>query len=538
MAVADRPTETPAASHPPVDPPATHARSGPEEAPPNLTRATLAGLQWSYGETIVSTVLKLAMAAVLARLLTPAAFGLVAISDLSLRFVSYFARAGVVQAVIQAPQLTAPAIRAAWVASLALGVTFWAAVWAAAPLAAELFGAPEATPVIRWMGMSMLLFGLGATAQALLRRELRFRALALRSVVSYVIGYAGVGLVMALAGAGVWALVAASLTQTFLNAALAFVARPHDVRPTADRTAYRSILGFGSRVSVISFFEFLGSELDTLAVSRFAGTGAVGLYNRAYLIALLPAYNLSTSLSKVLFPAMSSVQHDLPRFRSAYLSAVQVASGVIVPIAAGMAVAAPEIIHVLLGDQWLDAIPILPFIAGLAAVSMVNHFAGVATEARGLLRPKLGLVTARVVALAGLLALAAGGPLWGYGAALLGSELLLHGGYLWLMRRVADTTAREVGRQYAPSLVAAAIVAAAIAATRWVLLPLGAPLVVVLSAEVVAGTAALLVALRFGPLTAVRQEVGRRLRNAGVLEGGGRLAVTLRALVGEREGRA
>lgn len=504
------------------------------ERPSNLTRQTLSGMKWTYFQTAVSAFLQIAVTGVLARLLTPEAFGLVALADLTLRFVNYLARGGVGQAIVQKPGLEPLHVRAGATASVILGACFSSLVWLGAPLAAEVLGDPDVTPVLRWMSLSLLLHGFGATAEALLSRDLRFRALAGRSIVSYVLGYPIVGLVLAARGAGVWALVAASLVQTGSRSLLAYLAHRHSLRPTFDRQAHGSLLSFGSRVSLISFFEFLGSELDTFAVGRFAGASALGLYNRAYVLVRLPVYHLTTSFSKVLFPAFSSVQRDVARFRGAYVSAAGLTAAIVFPTAAGIAVAGPEIVRVVLGPRWTDAIPVLPWIAVASALAMVTHIAAVSTEARAELNAKIGISITKVVILFGLLVLAAGGPLWGYGAALAGAALYAHVAYVWLVCRTLEAPVRSVIDRYPGALIAAGSVAGGIAAARWALFAIGTPVVVVLLVEIAVGAAILLAHLRFGVLGAVRRDLTLRLRRAGMMGTAARapLSRCLRAVLG------
>ncbi len=515
-------------------PPDEDLIGAPAAEEPSLTRRTISGLQWTYAQTGVNAVLQLAVAAVLARLLTPEAFGLVAIGDLTLRFVNYIARAGIAQAVVQKPDLDERDVRAAFLDSTGLSIVFFGVAWLIAPAAAALFEAPDAVPVLRWMALSLPLYGIGAVADGLLRRDLRFRAVALRDIASYVLGYGIVAMIGAAQGWGVWALVAATLTQTGSKSVLAFIARPHAVRPTIDRAAHRAVLGFGSRVSLISFFEFLGGELDTIAVGRFAGTSALGLYNRAYLIVRLPVYHLTTSLSKVLFPAFSAVQRETERLRSAYLGAVRVTAALVIPTAAGIAAAREEIVRVILGDQWLDAIPVLPWIAVASALGMITHFAALVAEAQAALNRKIVLAISKVVVLAALLAGASlQDELWAYGAALAGAALWVHLGYLLLIGRLLQMPARTPVLAYAPAVLAGAIVAGAISLARLPLVADHVNDVVVLVVEVLVGAIALPLMVRFGPLTAVRDEIGLRLHNAGLTSGSGRRARWARRLVGD-----
>lgn len=504
-----------------------------------LTRRSLPGLSWSYLDTIVVAVLQIGITAALARLLTPRAFGLVALGNLTLSFVNYFARAGITQALIQKPRLSAHDVRAGFTLSAGLGVIFSTGVAAVAPFAAGLFGDPELIPVLRLMGLSMFLSGVKAPSEALLRRQLRFKTLALRNIAAYITGYAVVGIALAVAGAGVYALVAAVLSAQLLDAVLSYAAVRHPVLPTRDRSSYRAIFGFGSRVSVISFLEFLGSHADTAAVGRFAGTSPLGLYNRGNLLAQLPFEYATTALSTVLYPAFSRAQRDTARVRGAFLGATGAIATMVIPAAAGLAVAASEIVQVVLGRKFLGTIPLLPWLAAFAAVSMVTHLSSMLAEARAALNAKLAISTAKVAVLVGLLAMAVGRDLWSYAAALFGAAVFEHVAYLLLMRRVIDASARQVISAYLPALATAAIVVAAIGAVRWPLLSLGWGPGAVLPVEMATGVVVLVLSLRFGPLRVVRADVAWRLHLAGALDGTGIVARALRTLVGtpDREAR-
>jgi lipopolysaccharide exporter len=499
----------------------------------NLTRHTLEGLQWAYLGTAVGGVLQFGMTAVLARLLTPAAFGLVALAGLFLRFVDYFAKAGITQALIQKPTLNRADIRAAFTLSAGLSAAFaWVAI-VAAPVAGRIAREPELVPVLRWLAIGLFLQGLAAPSVALLRRSLRFRELTLIEVGSYVTGYVGVGLTMAISGRGVEALVGAMLTQSVVNAVAAYLVVRHPLLPTTARASYWAILAFGSRISVVGFFEFLQSNLDTLAIGRWAGATQLGLYNRAKMLAELPSYQLMSGLSKVLFPSFSAIQLDQERLRKAYLSAVGAAAAIVLPMNAGMAVASREIVLVLLGPQWDDASKVLPWLLLASTVSLLGHFAGVVTEAQGALNAKILIAVASTCTLGMLLFFAEGRSLAAYGAAVSGAAAVSHLGLVLVLRRTLRTPLRGLLWPYARSSLAALLVAGAIAGCRAVLLQANAPLGLLLAAQVLTGAITLALMLRVGPLRVFRNDFAQRLANAGIIgPESGRLGRPLTWVVG------
>ena len=237
----------------------------------NLTARTLRGTSWSLSSTIVNATLQIVLTAVLARLVLPSAFGLIAMAGLALRFGQYFAQMGLGQALVQTRVVDTDDVAATFTGSLALGAVFSAAFWVLAPAVAVVFRTPALMPVVRVLGIGRIFAGAGTAALSLLRRELRFKAIAVVDVVAYGVGYGLVGVVLAWRGAGVWSLVAASLCQTFLSSAGYYAASRHPLRLAFRWSAYRRLSGFGSRVSIIGFLEFIGSSLDTFAVGRVLG---------------------------------------------------------------------------------------------------------------------------------------------------------------------------------------------------------------------------------------------------------------------------
>ena len=473
------------------------------------------------------------MTAILARLLTPTAFGLVAFAGVFLQFANYFGKAGITQALVQKPELSRDDVRAAFTLSVGLALGFGGIVYLAAPVAGAVGQDPDLVPVLRWLTLGLILHGLGAPATAMLRREFRFKSLAIIHIGAYVIGYVVVGITMAVAGFGVYALVGATLTQTGVGAISRYVLVRHSVLPSRVGASYRAILRFGAKVSVVGFFEFLQSNLDTLAIGRWAGSAQLGLYNRANLLADLPAYHLTNGLSQVLFPSFSAIQHDHKRLLGAYLSAVGMTSAVILPLNAGMAVAGREIVLVMLGDQWVGAIDVLPWLLLSSSFALIGNSAGVVAEAQAALNAKMLVAIGSAVVLGGLLLLAEGGPLAGYGAALAATSILSHLGYLFILTRTLETSFLSLIRPYGAAAMGAGLVAGAIAVCRLTLLQAGTATGVVLLAEIAVGAVALAIAFRFGPLRAFRADIARRLNDGGLIrDQGGALVRTVQWLVG------
>src|SRR6266498_3812640 len=465
---------------------------------PNLTAQTASGLRWSYVGTGALMVANLAYTAIISRLLGPVAFGLMALANLVVLFAQYFVRMGIASALVQRPTLTRDEVRAASTAGLAFGAFCFGAVWLLTPLICGLFHQPALSPVLRVLALSFLPEGWSMTGIGLLRREHRFRELSIIMAGTYVLGFLVVGVGLAIAGAGVWSLVAAALVSNASQAVWQYALLRHPVRPPARLEPYRAICGYGMRLSGAHVMDYVGGNLDTLVVGRFTGTAVLGQYSRGYLLVFQPlGWYLSQALTSVL----------------------ELVAVLLFPLCAGMAVAAPQLVLVVLGSQWTLVAGLVPWFALAGGCAVVSRFSQSVAEARADLNRSMGVHVIYLVVLASCLALALqfrSRGVWVFAAAVAAGEMLRHLGYLALMRRLVGLEASQVVRSYAPAAFASAGVAVTIAAVQRALAG-SLPSLLALAAEIAAGALALALCVRFSPIPGIRRELRMRLTVAGAL---------------------
>lgn len=365
------------------------------------------GVKWTYLSMVIGAAIQVGVTATTARLLEPEAFGLIAMANVMLRFGSYFAKMGVARALVQRSTIDDRDVRAAFTSAALLGLVVTLAVVAAAPLAASYYRTDDVVPVLRWLAATFVLSGLGATAGALLQRGLHFRAIGAIEVASYALGYAVPTLALALAGYGVWSLVAGMIGQVTMAGVMSYALTRHPVRPTFERRVHRSLLGFGVKVSGISFLEFVGTTLDVLVIGRFGTAAQLGLYNRAYMLASLPSYRIANGIAQVLFPVLSAGRSDRAEYSTTFVAISRAGIKLVVPLGVAMALAAPELVAVVLGETWLEAVPIFAILAAALSFGVLTQFPGLALESLGVLRSKAIVQAGYVVLLATALVAAA-----------------------------------------------------------------------------------------------------------------------------------
>lgn len=398
------------------------------EARGSLTSTVARGLGWTGTGLVVTSLLQVVYTAVMSRLLLPVDFGVVAAALLSLRFVTYLSRFGLGSAVVQRANLTRDETAVAQSVALLTGSSIAIVAVLASPLLARVVHQPSASHVIRWMSISIVVGAVTGVPEALLRREMRFRAITICQVTSFVIGYLLVGITLAVRGWGANSLVAAMLTQGGLYfLVLTVIARP-PLRLTLRWSTSRGLLSFGGTVTIIGFLEFLQSSLDTLSVSRWVGTAGLGQYSRATYLVGLPVDQGVSAATRVLLPTFSQVQSDPERFARGYLmSAGPLAALVMVPIAM-VAAAATSVVSLVLGPGWEPAASVLPIAGAAYGFNLLTLLPAAAIEAKGILRPKLALqATSLLVTCAAMGVAATFGPsLQRFASAWLTGEIFRH----------------------------------------------------------------------------------------------------------------
>ncbi len=349
----------------------------------------VSGVGWGTVSIATVTMLQLVFMAVMARLLEPADFGLVAIANVALRFYSYFAQMGVTPALIQKETVGDGDVRAALALSLGVSAFFFLLALLTADLVEHYFEIKSLASVMRVLALNFIISGFSAVPLGLIRRNNAFKALAVIEIISYVMGYGVVGLGAAFYGAGVWSLVAAFLSQTLLSAILGYSVIRHPLALKHTKEQRNHLIGYGGRYSVIGFIEFLTSNIDSLVVGKLMGATVAGYYNRSLLLANLPVQNPTKVLTQVLFPIMSSMSnnHD-KQSNSLQLSTLLVGSYAFA-VGLGISVAAPDIVLVLLGNKWLESIPLLQILAISVGPIYLANVMGVTLDSMAQLSIKL-----------------------------------------------------------------------------------------------------------------------------------------------------
>ncbi|MBS0540490.1 MAG: lipopolysaccharide biosynthesis protein [Proteobacteria bacterium] len=404
---------------------------------------------------------QMATLVVLARLLPPSAFGLLAMVAAIGAILDLVKEFGLSAATIQRQDVTHAQVSALFWINAGVGAMLGLGLFACAPLLAHFYGQPELTDVARWLALAFVASGLTVQHWALLRRQMRFAAIAGIETMADLLAFAtAIGL--ALYGAGYWALVAQRLVSPlFLMAATWIVCRWRPARP-ARTEGVRSLLGYGASVTGSGLATAFSRSIDQILIGWLWGPAALGLYERTTRLLLMPVNTINAPVYAAAMPALSRLNDDPVRYRQVFGQVMQKLALLTMPAFALAAVTADWLVAILFGPSWKEATPLVALFSVSALYLPTLLAAGLLymSQARTgeMLRATLidtGLCVASIV----------GGLHWGTtgvaaALALVGITLRLPVG-LWLAARHGPVRTAQIWRAIAPPASAAAAVAAA-----------------------------------------------------------------------------
>lgn len=325
---------------------------------PSLNRAVKRGLMWVAIERGGLQFLNLFSTVILARLLTPAAFGLMGMAAFFTGISSRLARLGFGSALIRRQSIRDDHLGTLLVTSLVLNTTVYAVLYALSPFAGRYFDNPLVGDVLRWMALVFPMRVLGVCPSVLLRRRLDFRSTAIGSFLDVSVKVL-VAVPLAWQGYGVWSLVYGELAGGLVDKFYMIWAARWVPTFRCSRAAFNDLFVFGMNMSLRSVIGYVGGNVDNLLVGKALGMSSLGFYEKSYNLIRLPISELSGRLGVVLFPALARIQSEPGRFRAAFRKCALGMALIGYPLFATFAVLGLPLILVVYGSQWEPAV--LPF---------------------------------------------------------------------------------------------------------------------------------------------------------------------------------
>lgn len=427
-----------------------------------LGTRTARAMVWVYASYVGGRVLVLVSTAILARLLSPRDFGLVAIALIVTVALETLKDLGLTQALIVASDEEAER-RAPTIFFLTVGIGFllWGVTAALAPFAAMLFDEPRVTPILIALGFNFVLRSLAATHYALAAKSLDFRKRTYAEAGDVAVrGLVSIGL--ALTGFGVWSIVVGYLVGTATLAVVLWATVPWRPRLELRLAGLSRMVRFGGSITGIDVMVAINRNVDLIAVGKVLGPSALGLYTLAFRVPELLVLNFAVVGGYVLFPAFATL--DREALRGAYLVAFRYTVALALPLTVAMTALADPIVLALFGDKWIDAVGAMQALALFAFTIALDIPAGTVYKASGRADVLLKLAIPRFFVLVGLMVVFADDGIVAVALAQLAAGAGFLAIQLYLTKRLLGAGFRVLAATAAPPALATAAMGAVVVA--------------------------------------------------------------------------
>ncbi|UJA19986.1 lipopolysaccharide biosynthesis protein [Thermoleophilia bacterium SCSIO 60948] len=362
---------------------------------------TLRGMAWAYGSYAGGRLLVLVSTAVLARLLAPEEFGLVALALTFIGLLDLAVDFGLGPALVIAPDEDLDRrADTVFISTVTIGAVLTVVIAAMGPFLADFFSEPELVGIAAALGGNFLLRSLGTTHYALAQRRLDFKG---RTIAEFadVIVRATAGIVLALLGFGAWSLVIGYLLGTLALVIAIWVVVEWRPRPRFSGDMLRGMIGFGGAITGLNLTAAVISNVDYMFIGKLLGSAALGLYTLAFRLPELIVLNISNVAGQVLFPAMSAVA---PADRGpVFMTTFRYTALITIPVAVGLVLLAEPFVIALFGSQWADSVVVMQILSIYALTIALGTPGGQMLKATGRASILFGLALVRLAVIVGLL---------------------------------------------------------------------------------------------------------------------------------------
>lgn len=328
---------------------------------PSLKQKTKYGLIWSSIERFGTQGVQFIFGIILARLLSPEAYGIIAMPLVFLAIAQCFIDSGFGNALIRKPELKEEDLSTAFYFNIAVGVVCYLLLFLTSPLIADFFNTPILSKILKVTALATLFNPLCTVQQTILTRKIDFKTQAKISVSSQLLTGV-VGIFLAIKGYGVWALVFQQVAGSTLRTILLWVLTKWYPKTGWSKDSLQYLWGFGSKMLASGLLDTAYNNITPIIIGRYFNAADLGNYTRAQNFSQLPSSNLTGVLQRVTFPVLSSIQDDDERLRVNYRKILKLAAFCIFPLMVGLASVSDPFIRLLIGDKWEGCIPLLSII--------------------------------------------------------------------------------------------------------------------------------------------------------------------------------
>lgn len=324
----------------------------------SLKSKTTKGVFWSAIERFSVQGVQFLLTIIIARLITPSDYGLIAMLNIFLAIAQVFIDSGFSNALIQKRKRSAKDFSTVFYFNIVIGFCVYCFLFISSPYIALFYDEPQLDLVAKVIGLNLIINSFSVVQRAKLTIDLDFRRQAIASLNAVVIS-GGIGVYLAYKGYGVWSIVVQSLFNSLLNTILLWVITKWKPRARFSKESFNELFSFGSKLLLSGLLHTVYVNLYNIIIGKKFSSSYLGYYNRAYTIAYFPSSNFSNVIARAIYPIQCSIQNDIELLRQVFLQHIRMSVYVIFPLMIGLCVLAEPLVKIVLTDKWLPSVPLI-----------------------------------------------------------------------------------------------------------------------------------------------------------------------------------
>lgn len=321
-------------------------------------KAVFSNLIWRFMERCGAQLVSVVVSFVLARMLDPSVYGLVAKVTIITSIMLVFVDSGMANSLIQKKDPDDLDFSSVFFFNVAFCLVLYVGLFFAAPLIAEYNGQPELTAIVRVLGLTVVVAGVKNVQQAYVSKTMQFKRFFFATLGGTAVS-AAVGIAMAYKGFGVWALVAQQLSNVTINTCVLWLTVGWRPKAMFSLERLRALLGYGWKLLASGLLDTVYNKLREIFIAVFYTDTDLAFYNRGNALPNLIVENINSSIDSVLLPVLSAEQDHAEQVREMTRRAIKVSSYIIMPLMMGLAVCAEPFVRFFLTEKWLPCVPYL-----------------------------------------------------------------------------------------------------------------------------------------------------------------------------------
>jgi PST family polysaccharide transporter len=341
----------------------------------SIRKSISSGIFFTAATRYSGVLISISIGAVLARLITPSEFGLVALVTVFVTFFNLLSDFGIGPAVVQNQSLSNRDIQSIFLLSILVGIFLSASFFFASHIIAIFYNEPELIPISRLLALSVLFYSLQTVPKALYLKSLKFKQIGIITI-SIQFFSSVIAIILAFKGFSYYALVVQSILVAGISMVTFYIVAPIKFKLTLRKESVHKIFRFSSFQFMFNFINYFSRNLDNILIGKYFIPSALGYYDKSYLLMSMPVNNLTRVITPVLMPVLSKHHQDKELVFNVYLKVIKILATIGFPLSVYLFFTASEIINIVFGPQWGESIPVFKVLALSVGLQMILSSTG------------------------------------------------------------------------------------------------------------------------------------------------------------------